>query len=457
MKAFTILTALLGTALAAPRGYTPVQPIQKSVENKYTTVKESSKVVVEEKNTLNGTATNSRNGGSRVFSINSNKVSTQAVQQSIPLKLVNNLDGDAVNCYISGLDSDGKVVFLGSAGNLIYPSAGGSEVPVTIAEDIAIPMPAKGQTFEITLPIAMASGRVYFAQGELEFFMVKTATGDGLVQPSNTNLEDPSRNINWGFVELTLTTDGVIWANISYVDFVGLIMSMTLRTKDNNTQEVIGLPGNAVTTVCEKLLAQGEKDGLPWGAMCIAGTDGKPLRVLSPEDYGDVAGEGWEDYWTEYVDKVWAKYSTETLSIKTQAVGDVACKVVDNKLTCEGDNRAYPKPDHLDIWGCNSGPFGIQAEDNAVHVAVVPRLCAAFVRSTLLLDGGNITPDLPDTSYYTVSPTSHYSRIIHEEEVDGRGYAFPYDDVNPTGSEDAAGLVSSGNYESLTFYIGGKQ
>ncbi|VUC26250.1 unnamed protein product [Clonostachys rosea] len=58
-------------------------------------------------------------------------------------------------------------------------------------------MPAKGQTFEITLPIAMASGRVYFAQGELEYFMVKTATGDGLVQPFNAFLENPSRNISW--------------------------------------------------------------------------------------------------------------------------------------------------------------------------------------------------------------------------------------------------------------------
>jgi hypothetical protein len=35
------------------------------------------------------------------------------------------------------------------------------------------------------------------------------------------------------------------------------------------------------------------------------------------------------------------------------------------------------------------GPFELEASDNAVHQAVVPRLCAAINRSTLLLGGGN--------------------------------------------------------------------
>lgn len=85
----------------------------------------------------------------------------------------------------------------------------------------------------------------------------------------------------------------------------------------------------------------------------------------------------------------------------------------------------------------------------------MPRLCAAIVRTTLLVAGGEFQPGPSAEEYYTVNPTSHYSRVIHENEVDGKGYAFPYDDVNPSGSEDAAGLVSSGNPETLVFYIGG--
>jgi hypothetical protein len=123
-------------------------------------------------------------------------------------------------------------------------------------------------------------------------------------------------------------------------------------------------------------------------------------------------------------------------------------------LTCAQDNRSYSKPSARDIWGCNSGPFAIQSGDNAVHVAVVPRLCAAFVRSTLLLSGGNIQPSLGQSYYYTVDPTNYYSKAVHAREVDGKGYAFPYDDVNPDGNENASGTVSHATPDTLTVYVG---
>lgn len=79
--------------------------------------------------------------------------------------------------------------------------------------------------------------------------------------------------------------------------------------------------------------------------------------------------------------------------------------------------------------------------DNAIHGAVVPRLCAAFERGTLLLPGGNVQPSLGNSSYYQESPCNHYSRLVHKYENDGLGYAFSYDDVNPTG-ENEAGVVA---------------
>lgn len=57
------------------------------------------------------------------------------------------------------------------------------------------------------------------------------------------------------------------------------------------------------------------------------------------------------------------------------------------------------------------------------------------------------------SSYYTVNPTNHYSRLVHSFEVDGRGYAFPYDDVNPDG-ENASGELSSGSPDTLTVFVG---
>jgi hypothetical protein len=189
--------------------------------------------------------------------------------------------------------------------------------------------------------------------------------------------------------------------------------------------------------------------------MCIADAQGKPVRVLSPGNQYDLEPISFGDYWDTYVNDVWSKYSTQDLIINTQSeAGQVKCRVNGDQLTCDGDNRGYAKPNTKDIWGCNTGPFTVMEGDNGVHAAVVPRLCAAFVRSTLLVDGGDVQPKLGQDQYYKVDPTNHYSRIVHSYEVDGKGYAFPYDDVNPDGNENASGVVS-GVPDILTIFVGG--
>ncbi|CAJ2508685.1 Uu.00g137110.m01.CDS01, partial [Anthostomella pinea] len=52
----------------------------------------------------------------------------------------------------------------------------------------------------------------------------------------------------------------------------------------------------------------------------------------------------------------------------------VVCRVTDNILYYDGDNRGHARPNEADIWGCNTGPFAILEEDNAVHRAMVPIL-----------------------------------------------------------------------------------
>lgn len=337
---------------------------------------------------------------------------------------------------------------------MIYPSSGGSATPVKITENIAIPIKTKGTTFEITIPVDISSGRIYFVEGELSFYMVKSGDGDGLVQPSVTNLADESAELTWGFVEFTYTA-GSLYANISYVDFVGMVLGMFLSETTNSSQSAYGLQENSVEKICSDL-SKIHSDDFPWASMCIRNSNGTAVRVLSPNNYHDLYPHIFADYWATYVDNVWNKYTTRTLMINTQTdAGNVACKVSGSNLSCTGDNRSYSKPSAKDIWGCNSGPFAIEASDNAIHYAVVPRLCAAFVRSTLLLEGNHTQPQLGQSSYYNVNPTNHYSRIVHDYESDGKGYAFSYDDVNPDGNENASGVVSSTNVRHLTIYVGG--
>ncbi|KAL6901444.1 glycoside hydrolase family 64 protein [Trichoderma evansii] len=444
MRYLTVFTALLGAVSAAPSLiYRATSP--------FTVAKPGGvdDIVITADNTLNGTFHNTN-----TTIVHKNALQSRALAGNLPIQLVNSFSGGQVNAYISGLDSNNQVVFIAADGSLIYPSSGGSSVPVAITSNIAIPLPSQGNSITITVPIVISSARIYFSEGNLQFFMVKIPNGDGLVQPSPTNPQDPSAGLNWGFVELTYTTALAVFANISYVDFVGMILSMELSVKDGSgTQITKGLSSGALSQICNGLVAQGNSDGYPWAHLCVTNGSGALVRALAPSDYTAINSADFQNYWSAYVDQVWNQYTNNPLTINTQSSGNVNCQVSGGTLNCSGDNRGYAKPAAADIWGCNSGPFAIQGGDNAIHVAVVPRLCAAFVRSTLLIAGGNIQPGVNSSSYYTVNPTNHYSRLVHSFEVDGRGYAFPYDDVNPDG-ENASGELSSGNPDTLTVFVG---
>lgn len=180
------------------------------------------------------------------------------------------------------------------------------------------------------------------------------------------------------------------------------------------------------------------------------------MRVISPAVLLSQQPDGFPSFFQRYVDRVWERYTMTTLTINTQNDnGNVACRVVGDEMQCDGDSRGYAKPSASDIFGCNSGPFGILESDNAVHRAVVPRLCAAFNRGTLMLEGGDVQPALPPSSYYTSRPHNLYSAVLHEVELEGRGYAFSYDDVAPTAQEGVAGTVAAADPQLLTVFIGG--
>ena len=108
------------------------------------------------------------------------------------------------------------------------------------------------------------------------------------------------------------------------------------------------------------------------------------------------------------------------------------------------------------IFGCASGPFAIIDSDNDIHRAVVPRLCAAFNRGTLLIPGGDVQPSLPPKIYYTSTTHNWYSAFVHGSEARRRGYAFPYDDVTPSIRYNTAGLLAAPAPAVLTVIVGGR-
>lgn len=381
------------------------------------------------------------------------------------MSLVNNMASDNVRVYVTGLDGSGAVVLLLGDGTFYYPPDTSSATPVPIPHDVSIPLGAQGSTTSLSLPDYIYSARVWFADGNLDFQLVSTKLGPALVEPTVATSTDPSYDVNWGFIELTYDEEQGLFANLSFVDFVGLPIGMQLATP-SGTQYARGMPSDAVASLCSALTAQSALDNMPWKDLCVmsSSSPGTPLRIVSPyvlaPTINDSSPSGpFTNYFDTYVDSVFSSFtsSSTSLTINTQtSLNNVTCTSDGTTLVCEGDNRAYAKPTAKDILGCNSGPFAIADTDNLVHRAVVPRLCAAFNRATFLLPGGDLQPSLPPSAYYpSTEPSNWYSAFVHQIEIDGRGYAFAYDDVAPSTDEEVAGVLSSAEPGLLTIFVGG--
>lgn len=363
--------------------------------------------------------------------------------------LQNSTNSSSVFAYISGraIDNGYALFLLRSDGRTPYfPNSPPSTIsPLT--EDCAIRLGAPSATTTVTIP-RLAGARIYFSvDGKLTFYL---NPGPALVEPSVTNPSDPNINLNWTFAEFTYN-QYEIYANISYVDFVSIPISLTLQTGSNGTKHVSGMPVNGLDLVCDKLQAQDNADRAGWSRLIVKQPNSnRNLRALSPNTGIVTNNSLFRDYYQPYVDAVYDRYSSFTLAINTQnpVWGTVTGQVRNGVFDLGG--QLFSKPSAADIFSCSTGPFAEMG--SPYRGAIIARLTAAFHRSTLLVD--RTIPDTPPP-FYADRITNHYSRIVHEVNLDRRGYAFPYDDVSATGGKDESGAVNDGDPKLLTVAVGG--
>lgn len=381
-------------------------------------------------NFTTGSASNLTTGTSRSSHAHSHALVAIAPGR-LTINLVNNIGSNDISVYFTGKDGNGRIVMLQANGKWYYPLRPQTQGPQVVAATVALKVGTK--TTQILLPDYITAGRIYVSRGQLNFYTVATGTGFALVEPSVANLDDPSTGINWGFIELTYTKAGGLYANLSYVDFVGLVLGLRLTSQGQQTDQIAqGIRPDAVNYICTALAQQSAIDRQPWRNMCVRDRNGKALRVLSPNIYKSMNKTAFSGYYDSYMSRVITVFKKSPLYLNTQSsAGIVACYFVGNQLFCNGEGLGFKKPTASDIWGCNSGPFALTSTDSALRHAIVPRYCAALNRATFFRAGGFIQPGVPSSQYYLDRTCNHYSRLVHGAELDGRGYAFSYDDVNP--------------------------
>ena len=213
------------------------------------------------------------------------------------------------------------------------------------------------------------------------------------------------------------------------------------------------MASNGLDTVCNGLLAQQNLDNAGWSSLVIQNPKGGNLRALSPTQGIVLNNNLFSGYFQPYVDQVWNNYKNQPLSIDTQGQWGLVTGQVDpsTNLMSFSNVGAYGQPATSDIFSCSTGPF---ANTNNIEMgAITARLSAGFDRSVLLIN--EVQPSGSPSSYYQNAITNHYARIVHAANLDGKGYAFPYDDVAPTGGQDQSGAVQSGSPQLLTVAVGG--
>lgn len=365
---------------------------------------------------------------------------------SLQIAICNQTGADQLFAHITGRDEQGLILLSSDGQSLIRPGdPGDGHQP--ISDECAIAIGGPGATQTVTIP-HMFGARVWLCKDQpMQFFI---ASGANLVEPSATNQSDPNYELDWGFCELTFNQDQ-LYANISFVDFVGLPVSLQLTSGDGSVKTVPGLSPEGLDHVCSGLEAQGQSDNAGWDRLVMRGSSGQILRALSPNAGAAMMPGLFEGYFQSYVDAVWEKYSQEDITVNTQAEwGNVTGRVIDGQLIFDGVG-AFGQPSTADIFGCSSGPFTTAGAPVALNVGA--RLAAGFNRSTLHLN--NQQPEGESVeNYYTESITNHYARLCHEASVQGRGYAFPYDDVSATNGVDQSGFVNDGNPVQLTISVG---
>jgi len=354
-----------------------------------------------------------------------------AVPTTIPLTFKNN-SGRSEQIYVYNIGtllSTGQQGWADASGAFHPWPAGGN--PPTPAPDASIAGPAGGQSKTIRIP--KFSGRIYFSYGQKLVF--KLTTG-GLVQPAVQNPSDPNRNILFNWSEYTLNDSG-LWINSTQVDMVSAPYAVGVKRPDGTTKSTGRLKPGGYNGFFNAL--RGQPGG--WAGLIQTRSDGTVLRALAP-GHGIASGALPASVMNDYVNRVWSKYSTSTLTVTPFAdqpnvkyYGRVSGSTMNFTNSSGAVVTSFQKPDSDSIFGCYKL---LDAPNDQVRGPISRTLCAGYNRSTLLSNPSQ--PDASSADFYKDAVTNHFARKIHAQMADGKAYAFAFDDV---GAHES--LVHDGN------------
>jgi Beta-1,3-glucanase len=295
-----------------------------------------------------------------------------------------------------------SAVYVYAIGGGQYLQANGTLAPMGATPIPPLSLAATGAT---TVPLPyMNSARIYFSINAPLQISQGVQPGFGA---SVTQLYD--------WVELNYGSSNAgqnsLFINTTQVDMFSLPITITISSPTGGTQTV-GLLNGSRSAIFSAFQADPVLKNL------IVGNN---LRILAP-DHGIDSGLIPSTYLDAYINQVWSYYQSNTISLN--AGGGIWSGNVSNGTFVFTQGRqtlSVAQPTGSQVFGCALQITGSQGG------AIAPALCAGLNRGTLI--DGAAQPDYNAADFYNVTPTNMYAKIIHQYSINGKAYAFPYDDA----------------------------
>lgn len=276
--------------------------------------------------------------------------------------------------------------------------------------------------------------------------------GGGYSAPSLSNDSDPNLGIKYELVELTYGDNG-LWTNTTRVDAYQYPMGLEVWGNDGFYKRVGELlDHDAILTQWRARV----------GDAFQASLDESLEIILNPSKSDQFQfGAEYNDYFSDYVDSVWARYRDETMTLSIGEAGTWVGQVSDDQFifTNQSDQTVgmiSAKPNTLEILEA-SGVLAEDVESTPSTVAdqnIQKHFSAAFNRGAIDLDApaGTLLEWSDLSSYFGDNTHNEYVAFWHSEDIsfEGETYAFAYDDVF-----DYSSTIQSTDPARVAITIGG--
>ena len=281
------------------------------------------------------------------------------------------------------------------------------------------------------------SGRMYIGYGEQVYITFNQAADGriGYAGPDLNNPTDPNQDVLFEFLEFTIKNKEY-WGNTSRVDYFTFPIVTRLFGYD-------GYDGGQYYDKYDRTVGDvGTRDELFNAYKNEVPTEFKTLvtdkRIMAPCKMTFNEGQIYGNYFDNYVNEFWSKYTNEDLVFTCDA-GTFRGRVSGDAMhfTADGDSSTYYvyKPTTQDVLE-GKGNFN---RGSSRELVIEAQLCAAFNRG-VATQPNNFNNE---AQYYQNSVANFYAGFFHRHAIDGLAYGFCYDDVfdhstllhftNPTG------------------------